>query len=132
MESELRKLRLSTADLEEENALLSRHVENMSAAVTKYQAEVEEQSVRNASLRLHLRALRAELVEALGDLEEVGGSIERPTVDTVDTFIGVLVERVEAGRDGGEVVELVRRVVRGLEARVRERVRSMEEQGQLL
>ncbi len=40
MEAKLRKLRQSSSNLEEENALLSRHVDSMKSAVLKVQNEV--------------------------------------------------------------------------------------------
>ncbi len=40
MEAKLRKLRQSSSNLEEENALLSRHVDSMKNAVLKVQNEV--------------------------------------------------------------------------------------------
>ncbi len=68
LESKLRKLRQTSANLEEENALLSRHVENMKVAVEKAQNEVKKQEEKNESLQSHLGVLREVLAASFKDL----------------------------------------------------------------
>ena len=130
MESELRKLRHTNLDLEEENALLSRHVDNMRAAIAKLQSETESQLARNSKLKAHLQTLRESLTAALQNTP-LPDSGETPTVDTIDSFIGKLqVAIATSSEDRSDLVEVIREV----EERVREgeereeRVREGEEQ----
>ena len=68
LESQLRKLRQTSANLEEENALLSRHVENMKTAVEKVQKEVQKQEEKNENLQGHLGVLREVLAATFKDV----------------------------------------------------------------
>ena len=61
MESEVRKLRQANSELEEENALLSRHVENMQIAIRRMQAEMEKHQTRNAALKVCSQVVQSEL-----------------------------------------------------------------------
>ena len=89
METQLRKLRQSSANLEEENALLSRHVESMKVAVEKVQQEVERQENRNAKLQDHLVTLREVLATTFKDIP-LPGTNETPTPDNIDTYMSKL------------------------------------------
>ncbi|KAF4522192.1 hypothetical protein B566_EDAN007341 [Ephemera danica] len=56
-ESELRMLRKSNTDYEQQNAILQTHLENMQAAVDKLEVEVLQQRTNNAALRSHLEQI---------------------------------------------------------------------------
>ena len=60
-ETELRQLRKQTTELEEQNAILSKHIENMKQAIDKLQVEVLQQRNNNMALQGHLDALRQTL-----------------------------------------------------------------------
>ena len=60
-ETELRQLRKQTTELEEQNAILSKHVENMKQAIEKLQVEAVQQRNNNMALQGHLDALRQTL-----------------------------------------------------------------------
>ena len=64
LEVELRQLRRSNNDLEEENALLSKHNENLKGMLERLDQETKEQSSRNEQLRTHLTSLRQILTNA--------------------------------------------------------------------
>ena len=64
LEVELRRLRRSNNDLEEENALLSKHNENLKDMLERLDRETKEQYSRNEQLREHLTGLRKMLTEA--------------------------------------------------------------------
>ena len=64
LEVELRQLRRSNNDLEEENALLSKHNENLKGMLDRLDQETKEQSSRNEQLRTHLTSLRQILASA--------------------------------------------------------------------
>ena len=61
---ELRRLRRSNNDLEEENALLSKHNENLKDMLERLDRETKEQYSRNEQLREHLMGLKKMLTEA--------------------------------------------------------------------
>ncbi len=115
MESVLRKQRHTNIDLEEENALLSRHVENMKAAAKKLQSEIETQRTRNENLRKHLDTVRTVLVNSFKETP-LPGSDETPSLGTVDGYIGKLQVIVSQDREQhGELVAKVREVAKQLE-----------------
>ena len=61
VENELRKLRHANADLEEQNAVLSRHIETLHGTVQRAHSETQQLQQRNEVLRTHLKSLREEL-----------------------------------------------------------------------
>lgn len=89
METQLRKVRQSSANLEEENALLSRHVESMKIAVERVQKEVERQQKRNSKLQDHLVTLREVLATTFQDIP-LPDTNETPTPENVDTYMSKL------------------------------------------
>ena len=129
MEAELRKLRHANGDLEEENALLSRHVEGMKTTVDKLNSEIAEQQSRNTVLRDHLRVLRGVLAEAFRDTP-LPGTDEAPTRETVDTYLGQLQDLVASDARGHEgMVAAVREVAGRLEEELGQRLESKSDTG---
>lgn len=60
-DAELRQLRKSNTDYEQQNAILQKHIENMKDAIGKMEVEIEQQEKNNASLQKHLDHLRVTL-----------------------------------------------------------------------
>ena len=60
-ESELRQLRKQTAELEEQNAILSKHIENMKQAIEKLEVESVQHRSTNMALQGHLETMRSNL-----------------------------------------------------------------------
>ena len=115
MESELRKLRLANIDLEEENALLSRHVENMKSTAKKLQSDIETQRSRNETLKEHLGTLRGVLVGSFKDTP-LPGSDDIPTLDTIDSYLGKLQVVISEDREAhSELVAKMKEVAKQLE-----------------
>lgn len=61
-EAELRQLRKQNTEYEEQNAVLSKHVENMKQAIEKLEAEAAQQRKNNDAFLKHLDVLRTTLV----------------------------------------------------------------------
>jgi len=61
-ETELRQLRRQNTEYEEQNAILSKHVDNMKQAIEKLEVEATQQRSNNAALQQHLNLLRTTLV----------------------------------------------------------------------
>ena len=60
-EAELRKLRKQNTEYEEQNAILSKHIENMKQAIKELEVEAVQQRSNNMALQHHLEALRQTL-----------------------------------------------------------------------
>lgn len=60
-EGELRQLRKQNTEYEEQNAILSKHIDNMKQAIEKLEVEAVQQRNNNMALQQHLDALRSTL-----------------------------------------------------------------------
>lgn len=122
METQLRKMRQSSANLEEENALLSRHVESMKSAVERVQKEVERQQNRNAKLKDHLMTLREVLATTFKDIP-LPGTNETPTPENVDTYMSKLQLAIaNEPEKHPELVEKVSAIARQLETMLKQKL----------
>lgn len=122
METQLRKVRQSSANLEEENALLSRHVESMKLAVEKVQKEVERQQNRNAKLQDHLMTLREVLATTFKDIP-LPGTNETPTPENVDTYMSKLQLAIaNEPEKHPELVDKVSAIARQLETMLKQKL----------
>ena len=73
-ESELRQLRKASAEYEEQNSALRKHVETLQAAVNRLEAETEQQRRHSAALQHHLDSLRDVLANSFAHLPLPGDS----------------------------------------------------------
>ncbi|XP_068633752.1 high mobility group protein 20A [Battus philenor] len=90
-ESELRQLRKANSDYEQQNAILQRHAEEVSAATTRLRAETTAAAERTASLVAHRRALVATLVQALQQLAlPLPGGTSGATEANIDEYMDKL------------------------------------------
>ena len=64
-DTELRQLRKQTTELEEQNAILSKHMENMRQAVERLETEAGQLRTSNAALKSHYEGLKALLTQRL-------------------------------------------------------------------
>lgn len=62
-EAELRQLRKNNTDLEQQNAILEKHLENMKQAVDKLQIETLQRKTSNNLLQQHLQKMRSSFIE---------------------------------------------------------------------
>ena len=81
-EGELRLLRKQTTELEEQNAILSKHIENVKQAIEKLEVESVQQRSTNMALQGHLDALRATLNSSFH-------SVPLPGKGPVNIYLGV-------------------------------------------
>jgi len=88
-ESELRQLRRQNTEYEEQNAILSKHVDNMKQAIDKLEVEAVQQRSNNAALQQHLDVLRTTLVANFSRIP-LPGTNELPTLDTIDSYMSRL------------------------------------------
>ncbi|XP_065331499.1 high mobility group protein 20A [Cloeon dipterum] len=85
-ETELRQLRKSTVDYEQQNSILQTHLTNMQSAVDKLEVEVMQQMTSNAALKQHLDQMRSTLVSSLAHLP-LPGTCEPPNIQTIDGYM---------------------------------------------
>ena len=96
-ESELRKLRKLATDFEEQNAILSKHIDNMKAAESKLALETLQMNERNQSVEEHLLRLKKEFVECFATVA-IPGTKEYPSLETVDEYLDKLHRKLTQGR----------------------------------
>lgn len=88
-EAELRQLRKSNTEYEEQNAILSKHVDTMRAAVEKLETETTQQRHNNRALHQHLAALRSALARSFAALP-LPGTNETATLENIDNYMAKL------------------------------------------
>ncbi|MPC12623.1 High mobility group protein 20A [Portunus trituberculatus] len=85
-EGELRQLRKSNTDYEEQNAILQKHIESMKSTVERLESETSQQRSNNAALQQHIETLRRTLARAFINLP-LPGSEAAPTEETIDSYM---------------------------------------------
>ncbi|XP_022241460.1 high mobility group protein 20A-like [Limulus polyphemus] len=88
-EAELRQLRKSNTEYEEQNAILSKHIDKMKAAIEKLEVETVQQRNNNLALQQHLDNLRATLTASFAAIP-LPVTNEVPSLETVDSYMGKL------------------------------------------
>lgn len=71
-EAELRQLRKSNTDYEQQNSILQKHIENMKTAIEKLEAETNQQRNNNVALQQHLDHLRTTLASSFSNIRLPG------------------------------------------------------------
>ncbi|XP_059619638.1 high mobility group protein 20A [Phlebotomus argentipes] len=87
VEAELRALRKSFTDYEQQNSVLEKHVENMRNGINKLTNETTDMTTNNKVLLAYLEKLRSKLVNAMGSLPMASGSEHNITMDNIDDFL---------------------------------------------
>nr|XP_045584938.1 high mobility group protein 20A-like isoform X1 [Procambarus clarkii] len=85
-EAELRQLRKSNTDYEEQNAILQKHIESMKCTVDRLESETSQQRSNNAALQQHIETLRRTLTKAFMSLP-LPGTQETPTEESIDSYM---------------------------------------------
>ncbi|XP_023231366.1 high mobility group protein 20A-like isoform X1 [Centruroides sculpturatus] len=88
-ETELRQLRKSNTEYEEQNAILGKHIDNMKGAIEKLEVETIQQRNNNAALQQHLENLRATLTASFAAIP-LPGSNETPSIESIDSYMAKL------------------------------------------
>ncbi|VEN33486.1 unnamed protein product [Callosobruchus maculatus] len=85
-DGELRQLRKINSDYEQQNAILTKHIENMKSAITKLESEIMQQEKNNASLQQLLDHLRNTLADGFCDVN-LPGMKEVATLQNIDNYM---------------------------------------------
>lgn len=116
-EAELRQLRKASADFDEQNAMLSKHIESMNAAIEQLEREFVQQRGSQALAAQRLGRMRQLLCAGLADLP-VPGTGELPTLPTIDGYVQRLQARLKqmpAGREQEQIQARVQSVLAKLD-----------------
>eukprot|EP00088_Acartia_fossae_P060311 TRINITY_DN721_c0_g1_i2.p1 TRINITY_DN721_c0_g1~~TRINITY_DN721_c0_g1_i2.p1 ORF type:complete len:225 (-),score=78.57 TRINITY_DN721_c0_g1_i2:444-1118(-) len=87
-ENELRQLRKQTTEFEEQNAVLTKHIESMKTAITKLEMETQQQRQNNASLQQHLQSLRQLVTQGFKGVQVPG--FKNVTEENIDEIVCML------------------------------------------
>lgn len=71
-DAELRQLRKSNTDYEQQNSILQKHIESMKNAIEKLENEIMQQKRNNNSLQRHLNHLRMTLTNGFSNVKLPG------------------------------------------------------------
>lgn len=116
-ETELRQLRKLTTEYEEQNAILSKHIDKMKAAEVKLKSEMAQMAEKNVVVELTLNQLKNEVVAALANCPIPGTSV-CPSLANIDDYMDQLYQRFTSSETNKEnkenknVQEKIRQVLR--------------------
>ncbi|XP_042903065.1 high mobility group protein 20A isoform X2 [Parasteatoda tepidariorum] len=113
-EAELRQLRKSNTEYEEQNAILTKHIENMKSAIDKLEVENAQQHSNNIGLKQHLDSLRNMLLNSFADFP-LPNTNELPTPETLDIYIGHLHGLLENPGENEPMLARAREIISKLE-----------------
>ncbi|XP_055488371.1 SWI/SNF-related matrix-associated actin-dependent regulator of chromatin subfamily E member 1-related-like isoform X1 [Leucoraja erinacea] len=114
-EAELRKLRKTNIEYEEQNAVLQKHIDNMRSAKEKLEEELAEEQSQNANLHKYLDNLRQILTTGFTDAA-LPGSGESLTIDTIDSYMTKLHSIIDNDPQQNEkLVKKVQEIVSSLD-----------------
>ncbi len=109
-EAELRQLRKQVAEMEEQNSVLQKHVDNMQSAIAKLEAETAQQQENSAALTAHLDSLRRLVVRELSGVRLPGWPAESVSMDNVDEFMRMVRNKLDGEERSAEDRQLLDRV----------------------
>lgn len=103
-EMELRKLRKLTTEYEEQNAILSKHLDNMREAELRLKKEMAEMRSQNEAIERYMDQMRRDFVTTFTDVP-IPGTNEYPTLETVDEYITKLYDRMVASKSFDRTIQ---------------------------
>lgn len=110
-ETELRQLRKQNTEYEEQNAILSKHIDNMKAAVDKLKVESVQQQHNNSALQQHLDLLRTTLTANFAHVP-LPNTHEVPALDTIDNYMAKLHSIIlDSPQENEALIATVREIV---------------------
>lgn len=117
VESELRQLRKSNTDYEQQNSVLEKHVESMTNGIAKLNKETEEIKKHNDVVEQYVLQLRSRLASALSGLSipsKPGGA----NTDNIDTFMEDLVLMANSNLHGPASLNKAKDIIRKLDLNI--------------
>lgn len=114
-ENELRKLRKVNTEFEEQNAILSKHIENMKKGIDKLEGERKEQQGEINALQRHLAKLRQVISHSFIDIQ-IPGETAPITLESVDSFVAKLQQYIqENSKENLELTSKIKDIIASLD-----------------
>lgn len=114
-ENELRKLRKVNTEFEEQNAILSKHIENMKKGIDKLEGERKEQQSEINALQRHLAKLRQVISRSFVDIQ-IPGEADPITLESVDSFVAKLQQYIqENSKENLELTSKIKDIIASLD-----------------
>ncbi|KAL1513615.1 hypothetical protein ABEB36_003005 [Hypothenemus hampei] len=114
-DAELRQLRKINTDYEQQNAILTKHIDNMKTAITKLKSEITQQEKTNISLQQHLDNLRKCLSTGFSEVQ-LPGIKEVANLENIENYMTSLhALLLESDSQDIKLLHTVRDVVAKLE-----------------
>ncbi|KAM7346361.1 high mobility group protein 2 [Cochliomyia hominivorax] len=114
---ELRSLRKSKTDLEQQNSVLEKHVENMKFGVEKMITENNELEEKNRLLEIYLDKLKRKLALALSSLP-LPSAPNGATVDNIDKYMQDLYNMSTSNSHGPATLNKAKDIIRKLDLQI--------------
>ncbi|XP_028402341.1 high mobility group protein 20A-like [Dendronephthya gigantea] len=115
-EAELRKLgdlRRANNDYEEQNVMLSKHIDNMKSAIDKLEEEVSKSREENKTLQSNLTHVRQMLAQSLADVR-LPQSDREPSEDCIEEFVEELYKMFDNPTMYEEILGKVKEMLNGI------------------
>ncbi|GAB6031981.1 High mobility group protein 20A [Chamberlinius hualienensis] len=110
-ETELRQLRKANTEYEEQNSILSKHIDNMKVAIEKLEVETTQQRNNNLALQQHLDNLRTTLTNSFSSIP-LPGTNEVPSMESIDCYMSKLHTLIlDSPQDHESLINSVREIV---------------------
>lgn len=117
-ESELRQLRKLNTEYEEQNAILSKHIDNMKSAIEKLEIESVQQKNNNLALDEHLNRLKALIITNFSNIP-IPGTEEIPTMNSIESYLNKLGSKLKSekgvNKENDAILEKVQKVITQIE-----------------
>ncbi|KAK9498288.1 hypothetical protein O3M35_002957 [Rhynocoris fuscipes] len=84
-EAELRQLRKSNTDYEQQNATIQTYLAGLHSAIDKLSVETQQQRSNNVALQQHLQHLRTAFTNMFASIQIPG--LDAPTIDNIDSYM---------------------------------------------
>lgn len=114
---ELRSLRKSKTDLEQQNSVLEKHVENMKFGVEKMITENNELEEKNRLLEIYLDKLKRKLALALSSLP-LPSAPNGATMDNIDKYMQDLYKMSTSNSHGPATLNKAKDIIRKLDLQI--------------
>lgn len=119
LDSELRTLRKSQTDYEQQNSILEKHVENMQNGVDKLTGETMSLKETNRVLGSYINKLRMKLVESLAGLS-IPTHSQGASMDNIDQYMADLQNMVTSNSHGPASLNKAKDIVRKADLQIQQ------------
>ncbi|KAI9588830.1 high mobility group protein 20A [Glossina fuscipes] len=116
-DTELKALRKSKTDLEQQNAVLEKYVENMKSGVQKMINENNELQEKNRLLEIYLKKLKRKLAEALSALP-LPMAPQGATVENIEKYMQDLYKMATTNSHGPATLNKAKDIIRKLDLQI--------------